>query len=280
MSAPATGVSASPPSRAGRNLPVAVGVGVALALVVLGTLYTVKATFVVVVALATAIAVHELATSVRSAGVQVPTVLLVAGNVVILVAAYVDGPDTLAAAFVLTVLAVAVARLGHGPQGLTRDLSVAVFIVTWVSLLAAFAMVMLAEPDGPDRIVVFILAVVLSDTGGYLAGVLFGRHRMAPRVSPKKSWEGLAGSILLATAGTALVMPLLLDTPAWKGALFGAAVVVTATLGDLGESLVKRDLGVKDMGRLLPEHGGLMDRLDSLLPTAPVAAVLFVALLA
>jgi phosphatidate cytidylyltransferase len=280
MSAPATGVSASPPSRAGRNLPVAVGVGVALALVVLGTLYTVKATFVVVVAVATSIAVHELATSVRSAGVQVPTVLLVAGNVVILLAAYVDGPDTLAAAFVLTVLAVAVARLGHGPQGLTRDLSVAAFIVTWVSLLAAFAMVMLAEPDGPDRIVVFILAVVLSDTGGYLAGVLFGRHRMAPRVSPKKSWEGLAGSILLATAGTALVMPLLLDTPAWQGALFGAVVVVTATLGDLGESLVKRDLGVKDMGRLLPEHGGLMDRLDSLLPTAPVAAVLFVALLA
>jgi phosphatidate cytidylyltransferase len=154
-----------------------------------------------------------------------------------------------------------------------------VLIATYVPVLAAFAMLMLAESNGPDRIVVFILAVVLSDTGGYGAGVLWGRHRMAPRVSPKKSWEGFAGSVVLATVGSAVVWPLFLGALWWQGALFGAVVVVTATLGDLAESLIKRDLGIKDMGRLLPEHGGLMDRLDSLLPTAPVAALLLTLLL-
>jgi phosphatidate cytidylyltransferase len=252
----------------------AIAVGVVLAALVLVSLYTVKAAFVVLAAAATSIAVHELATSVRTSGVHVPTGLLVAANVVMLVAAYVDGADTLAAAYVLAVVAVALARLVHGPQEMTRDVTVAVFVLTYVALLASFAMVMLAEPDGPDRIVVFILAVVLSDTGGYLAGVLFGRHRMAPRVSPKKSWEGLAGSVALATVGSALVVPILLPATWWQGAVLGAVVAVTATLGDLGESLVKRDLGVKDMGRLLPGHGGLMDRLDSLLPTAPFAALL------
>jgi len=124
---------------------------------------------------------------------------------------------------------------------------------------------------------VFILAVVLSDTGGYAAGVLFGRHKLAPRVSPAKSWEGLGGSLVMTIVGTAVSVPLLLDGAWWQGALIGAAVVVTATLGDLGESLLKRDLGVKDMGSLLPEHGGVMDRLDSLLPTAPVVALLLAA---
>jgi phosphatidate cytidylyltransferase len=274
MSVSVPEVGASPPSRAGRNLPVAIVVGVGLALLVLVTLYTVKTAFFVLVAIATSIAVHELVTSVRVADMRTPLVVLVAGNVVMLGAAYFDGADTLAAAYVLTVLAVVLARLAHGPQQLGRDLTVAVLIATYVPLLAAFAMLMLAEPDGPDRIVVFILAVVLSDTGGYAAGVLFGKHRMAPRVSPKKSWEGFAGSVVLATVGSAVVLPLLLHTSWWQGAVFGAVVVVTATLGDLAESLVKRDLGIKDMGRLLPEHGGLMDRLDSLLPTAPVAALL------
>jgi phosphatidate cytidylyltransferase len=106
--------------------------------------------------------------------------------------------------------------------------------------------------------------------------VLFGRHPMAPTVSPKKSWEGLGGSALFCAAGGAATFPTLLDgAAAWQGALVGLAVMVTATLGDLGESMIKRDLGIKDMGSLLPGHGGIMDRLDSLLPAAPVAYLLF-----
>jgi phosphatidate cytidylyltransferase len=124
------------------------------------------------------------------------------------------------------------------------------------------------------------LAVVLSDTGGYAAGVLFGRRKLAPTVSPKKSWEGLAGSFLFSIVGTAVALPLLLPGTWWQGALLGVVVVVTATVGDLAESLLKRDLGIKDMGNLLPEHGGVMDRLDSLLPTAPVVAAFLAVVLA
>jgi len=274
----ATQPASQPVSRAGRNLPVAVAVGVVLAALVLVSLYTQKWLFVIVVVTAIAIAVYELASAVRSAGVVLPIVPIVAGSAIMLVAAYLDGPDTLAVAYSLTIVVVIAARLVVTRQGLVRDTVVAVFVVTYVGLLASFAMIMLAKPDGPDRIVVFILAVVASDTGGYAVGVTAGRHPMAPRVSPKKSWEGLAGSFAVGAVVSALSFPLLLGAQWWQGALFGCVVVVTATLGDLGESLIKRDLEVKDMGHLLPGHGGLMDRLDSLLPTAPVAAVLLAAL--
>ncbi|MFZ0322970.1 MAG: phosphatidate cytidylyltransferase [Actinomycetes bacterium] len=267
-----------PASRAGRNLPVAAGVGIVLAVLVLVSLYTVKWLFVVVVVTAISIAVYEVAAAVRSAGVVISLVPIVAGSAIMVVAAYRDGADTLAVAYALTMVVVIGTRLLSGRQGLVRDTVVSVFVVTYVALLASFAMLMLAQPDGPDRIVVFILAVVASDTGGYAVGVVAGRHPMAPRVSPKKSWEGLAGSFGLGAVVSAVSFPLVFGAPWWQGALFGCVVVVTATLGDLGESLIKRDLGVKDMGRLLPEHGGLMDRLDSLLPTAPVAAVLLAAL--
>jgi len=271
--------AAPAPGRAGRNLPVAAGVGIGLAVLVLGTLYTVKALFVAVVVVAISIGCHELVSALRGHRVQVPLVPLVAGTAAMVVAAYVDGPDALAVAYVLTVLVVALARLAGPAAGLWRDLAASVFVVTYLPLLASFAALMVAEDDGPNRIVVFVLAVVMSDTGGYAAGVLFGRHRMAPRVSPKKSWEGFGGSLVFGAVATAASVPVLLGGQWWQGLFIGLVAVGTATVGDLAESLLKRDLGVKDMGRLLPEHGGIMDRLDSLLPTAPVVAVLLVAAL-
>jgi phosphatidate cytidylyltransferase len=261
--------------RAGRNLPVAVAVGVALAALALGTLYTVQEFFVALVVLALALAAYEICKALTVKGIHVPIVPLVAGSTVMLTAAYAEGSDALTVALTLTLIAVAASRFAMArTEMLFRDMVVGTFVVVYLPLLASFAMVMLAEPDGPDRIVVFILAVVLSDTGGYAAGVLFGRHKLAPRVSPKKSWEGLGGSFLFAMIGSAVALPLLVDGAWWIGLLLGAVVVVTATLGGLAESLIKRDLGIKDMGNLLPEHGGIMDRLDSLLPTAPVVAVL------
>jgi phosphatidate cytidylyltransferase len=135
--------------------------------------------------------------------------------------------------------------------------------------------VLLLRPDdGANRVVVFVLLTVLSDVGGYAAGVLFGRHPMAPTVSPKKSWEGFGGSALFCAVGGAVAVPALVDGQAWEGAVVGLAVMAVATLGDLGESMIKRDLGIKDMGSLLPGHGGLMDRLDSLLLAAPVTYLL------
>jgi phosphatidate cytidylyltransferase len=130
---------------------------------------------------------------------------------------------------------------------------------------------MLAEENGRQRIILFILVTVFSDIGGYAAGATLGRHPMAPSLSPKKSWEGFAGSVLTCAAVGGIGMPLLLGPPWWTGAILGAVAAVGATLGDLVESSIKRDLGIKDMGTLLPGHGGLMDRLDSLVVVAPIA---------
>ena len=143
-----------------------------------------------------------------------------------------------------------------------------------VALLAGFAVLLLVPDDGATRVILFIATVVGNDVGGYAAGVLFGKHPMAPTVSPKKSWEGMAGSVLACIVVATPIVTLLLDGPWWGGVAFGAALAVSATLGDLGESLIKRDLGIKDMGNLLPGHGGLMDRMDSLLPSAAVAYLL------
>jgi phosphatidate cytidylyltransferase len=147
-----------------------------------------------------------------------------------------------------------------------------------VPFLAGFAMLMLAAPDGPYRVIVFVAVTVANDVGGYASGVLFGRHPMAPSISPKKSWEGLAGSVVLCMLVGAVTVRFLLDGSLLAGVAVGVAAAFTATLGDLSESLVKRDLGIKDMGSWLPGHGGIMDRLDSLLPTAPAVALLLMLL--
>ena len=265
--------------RAGRNVPVATGVGVALASLVLLTLYTVTFLFVALVTVAVMIGIFEVCRVLSRNGIDVPLVPIVVGGAVMVVGAYVDGTDALTAALVLTVVAVATARLlSPKIDRLAEDVVVGAFVAVYVPLLAASAVLMAAADDGADRVVVFILAVVLSDTGGFAAGVKFGKHPMAPTVSPKKSWEGLAGSLVAATVGMAIAVPLLLGAQWWQGALVGVVAVATATAGDLAESLLKRDLGVKDMGNLLPEHGGIMDRLDSLLPTAPVMALVLAAI--
>jgi phosphatidate cytidylyltransferase len=129
--------------------------------------------------------------------------------------------------------------------------------------------------DGPRRVLTFMATVVFSDIGGYAAGVLSGgRHKMVPTISPGKSWEGFAGSLVVCMIVGAALTTLLLHAGVGYGVLFGAVMAATATLGDLGESLIKRDIGIKDMGTLLPGHGGLMDRLDSVLISAPVAWLL------
>ncbi len=275
---PGSSTSASPPppppGRAGRDLPVAIAVGVTLAALVLVSLYVHKAAFVGFAVLAVGLGVVELTYVLRNRRIQVPRVPVLAGAVAMLLAAYAAGESGLLVALALTLLAVLLWRIPHGPDGYVRDTSAAVFATLYVPFLAGFAVLMLRAADGPDRVTTFVLVTVLSDIGGYVAGVFFGRHPMAPQISPRKSWEGFAGSVLACTCGGAFAVTELLDGPWWAGAIVGLGVVVTATLGDLGESMIKRDLGVKDMGRLLPGHGGVMDRLDSLLPTAPVAYLL------
>ena len=262
------------PSRAGRNLPAAIGVGVGLGALVVASLAFRKEAFVAVVVVAIAIGVWELTGAFAARRIAVPLVPVLVGTAGMAVSAYVGGSEALLVAFVLTTLAVLVWRLLDQPDGAVRDVAAGVFTAGYAPFLAGFAILMLAEPDGVWRIVTFILVAICSDIGGYVFGVLWGRHPMAPSVSPKKSWEGLVGSFVFSTVAAVAAVILFLDGPWYAGVAVGLAAVVTATVGDLSESLLKRDLGIKDMGNLLPGHGGLMDRLDSLLPTAPVMYLL------
>ncbi len=265
----------APAGRAGRNLPVAIAVGLGLGALVTVPLYSpYRWVFIAVVTVAMAVATREVVLALRTLGAQPTMPPIVLGGVAMVLLAYREGQEALFVGLVLTVLACIVWRLADPAEGYLRDVAASTFTATYVPFLLGFAALLAAPPDGPRRVTAFIATVVCSDVGGYAFGVLFGKHPMAPSVSPKKSWEGLAGSVLLGGAAGGVFFVTLFDAAPLLGVLFGVAIVASATLGDLGESMVKRDIGIKDMGALLPGHGGLMDRLDSLLPTAPVAFLL------
>jgi phosphatidate cytidylyltransferase len=267
---PAEEVLEKKQSRAGRNLPAAIGVGVGLGVLIIATLLIRKESFVVLVALAVAVGIWELRAALRNAGVHAPLAPPVLGMVGMLWAAYVHGPAGLVVAWCLTCLAVVLWPGTGRLDGAGRDVHGGVFISTYPTFLVGFAALLLAPEDGVGRVFVFLITTVCSDVGGYAAGVLFGKHPMAPTISPKKSWEGFAGSVLLCVVGGSLTVHLLLDHSWVIGVALGVGVAVAATVGDLMESLIKRDLGIKDMSNVLPGHGGVMDRLDSLVVVAPI----------
>ncbi|MEO6791783.1 MAG: phosphatidate cytidylyltransferase [Ornithinibacter sp.] len=257
--------------KAGRDLRAAVGVGLLLGGLVIGTLIVDARAFLVVLIAAICLGAWELRRAIATKGAVVPFLPLVLGAVGMLSSAYLRGAEALVITFGLTLIGLLVWRVADGLAGAARDLSASAFVAFYPIFLGGFASLMLAAPDGRQRIVVFILVTVFSDIGGYAVGVVFGKHPMAPSLSPKKSWEGFAGSVGTCAVVGSLAMPLLLGGIWWTGAVLGAVAAAAATLGDLIESSIKRDLGIKDMGSLLPGHGGLMDRLDSLVVVAPIA---------
>jgi phosphatidate cytidylyltransferase len=264
---------------AGRDLRAAIGVGLGLGVVIIAALFVVKAVFVGVVVVAVVVGLWELTSRLAERKqIQAPLIPLVVGGVAMVVAGYLRGADGAWIAMALTALAVLVWRMAQPPDNYLRDVTAAVFAAFYVPFLATFVVMMLAADDGPRRVLVFLLLTVISDTGAYAVGWRFGSHRLAPRISPGKTREGLIGAISFAMVAGALLMQYVIDDGRWwQGLLLGLAAATSATLGDLGESMIKRDLGIKDMGTLLPGHGGIMDRLDSLLPTAPVVWLLLVA---
>jgi phosphatidate cytidylyltransferase len=193
-------------------------------------------------------------------------------------AAYWAAGGAVTAAFALTLLAILIFRMFIGADGYVRDVSAAVFATAYLGLLGATVSAMLAPHDGGKRVLTFIILTICSDIGGYFAGITLkpftGGHKMAPVISPKKTWEGLAGSVLLSVVAGAVLLPALLHGHWWQGIITGIAAVAAAVFGDLAESMMKRDLGIKDMGSLLPGHGGILDRIDSLLVCAPVVWLL------
>lgn len=259
--------------RAGRDLPAAIAVGLTLAATVVASLFFVKDLFVAVVVIALLIGMWELKRAFATAGIRIPILPVAVGGTAMLVSAFYTDMEATAFAMALTVITTLVWRLADGADGFVRDVSAGLFVLAYLPLMGVFVLLLLDESDGPWRIVAFIVATIASDTGGYIAGVLFGKHPMAPTISPKKSWEGFTGSLLFGIGAGVAVVVVGLEGDWWAGVLLGVASVVMATLGDLSESLIKRDIGIKDMGDLLPGHGGLMDRLDSLIMVAPVAWV-------
>jgi phosphatidate cytidylyltransferase len=264
--------------RTGRNLPVAIGVGVLLGGLALLTLLTVKATFLIYMGAVLAIGLHELATALKTKDITVPVIPVALGGAAMLTAAYWAAGGAVLAAFALTVLGILIYRMFGGAWRYVGDVTAGVFAAAYLPLLGATVAAMLAPPDGGKRVLTFIILTICSDIGGYFAGItlkpLTGGHAMAPVISPKKTWEGLAGSVLLSVVAGAILLPALLHGHWWQGVVTGAAAVAAAVFGDLAESMIKRDLDLKDMGTLLPGHGGIMDRIDSLLACAPVVWLL------
>lgn len=266
------------PNKAGRDLRAAIIAAVILGGLVLISLLVRKELFVVLADVAAVIGTRELLNVMpegKFAPARLPSLLAAAA---IPAAAYIWGPSAMLAVLVAAVLIFVL--WGAFTHKQAADTAVSALIALYVPALISFAMMMLHTDDGVGRIITFILVNVCSDTGGYIAGVFFGKHPMAPSVSPKKSWEGFAGSWLSCTLMGMLCVSLILDGPLWAGALLGSLVVVAATVGDLCESMLKRDLGIKDMSNLIPGHGGLMDRLDSLVLSAPVTWAVLTAFVA
>jgi len=265
-------------TRSGRDLPVATAVGVALLVVVGASLFIRKEVFVAVALVAVGASLWELAQAFARRDVHLPLLPLLVGSVGILVSAYVAGSEALLVSFMLTAGGVVVWRVldGDGPAAL-RDSTAGIFAAAYLPFLAGFVMLMLSMPDGARRVLFFVLLAVASDVGGYGAGVLLGRHPLAPAVSPKKTWEGLIGSVVLSCVVGAMGISWVFGVNPWIGVGLGLATVTTATIGDLSESLIKRDLELKDMGSLLPGHGGVLDRLDSMVLTAPVVYLVLLA---
>ena len=277
-----TATPAAPPGhgRAGRDLPAAVASAVVLLVAIAASLFFWKTAFMFIVAAAVVVAVWELRQGMRAHDIDLPEQPLMVSGVVMVFFAYFFGAPALVTATGVAALVIMLWLLRRGVAGYVKNATASVFTLIYVPFLASFVGLLLAEggawdferaDDGVRAIITFILVTIASDIGGYAAGVLFGRHPMAPVISPKKSWEGFAGSTVACLVVGWLCVAYLLDGRAWVGLLLGLVVVAMATLGDLCESVIKRDLGIKDMSQIVPGHGGLMDRLDSLLATvAPV----------
>ncbi|MGP5316685.1 MULTISPECIES: phosphatidate cytidylyltransferase [Micrococcaceae] len=267
------------PSKAGRNLPAAIGVGVVLLGAVLVGLFFFPLAFVGIVAVFAVVGSWEVSRALAAAKTEVPLPPLAVAGVVLPFSAYLGGAEALGFAVAGSILLVLIWRIVEGAAGAFRSVVASTFVVLWVPFLASFAILLMQEQRGKILVSVVVLLVVANDTFGYLVGASMGKHPMAPKISPKKSWEGFAGSCAGAIIVGILCVVFLLDSPWWIGIPLALATVAAATAGDLAESMVKRELGIKDMSNLLPGHGGVMDRLDSVVFSIPIGYIISVLLL-
>lgn len=261
--------------KAGRNLPAAIAVGLGLLATVIASLFIDVRFFAILVAFAAMLAVRELSKSLAVGLSDRMSILLQILSPTMVIAASVSGLEGLVSAFVASALLVLTVRLLDGQEAYVHHVTRSIFALVYAPLLAGFAVLLSTQEDGAWKVMAFILLTAATDLGGYIAGAILGKHPMAPKISPKKSWEGFVGALVLQLAVGIALWVYVFDQPWWEGAIVGLVMMLAATIGDLIESMIKRDLGIKDMGALLPGHGGVMDRLDSLVVNAFVAWLLF-----
>ncbi|MEY2849885.1 MAG: hypothetical protein RI885_2552 [Actinomycetota bacterium] len=270
--------------RTGRNLPLAILIGLALGVSMLLSLVVVKELFMIVAAALVLFTSLELASALRFAGRDVPRIAVGIAAVGMVPVAFYLGDEGKWFAFLAAVAFVSLWRTAEllrsnhrtTVSGFWKDLGAGALVQSYVPFLGGFGVLLAAQPGGQWWTLAFLILVIATDTGAYASGLAFGRHAMAPKISPKKTWEGFAGSVVVAIVAGILLSVFMIGQPWWFGFVFGLTIVVTATIGDLTESLIKRDLGIKDISTWLPGHGGFLDRLDSVLPSAAAAYALFV----
>jgi len=261
--------------RAGRNLPAATVVGIALLVTVAASLFIEVRFFAILVAFAAMLAIRELSKSLVVGLSDRMSILLQILAPTMVITTSLAGVEGLVSSFVASALLVLTVRLADGQEAYVHHVTRSIFALAYAPLLAGFAVLMSTQENGAWKVLAFILLTAATDFGGYVAGAIFGKHSMAANISPKKSWEGFAGALVLQLVVGITLWIFIFDQPWWEGAIVGFAMMLTATIGDLIESMIKRDLGIKDMGSFLPGHGGVMDRLDSLVINAFVAWLLF-----
>lgn len=262
--------------RAGRNMPAAVASALVLVAAVGAALFLARPAFLVFVGLLVWLASWEIAGAVAKRDMTVMLIPVYLGGAGMLVAGALGSVTWVMIALYLTTIAIVINRMFWNmlPTRPVADVAASVFTTVYVPFLASFVALISAHTQKPWALVFFIVVVVCNDLGGWMAGIMFGKHPMAPKLSPKKSWEGFAGSVILCTvagySGT-----LVMDLPWWWALVMAFVGSVIGTLGDLTESLIKRDVGLKDMSGILPGHGGIMDRVDSILFAAPAFFMIY-----
>ena len=255
--------------KAGRKLLPSIGVGLSLIGLVWFTLSYQRAIFAIVVAIAVILGVRELVRAFAARSIVVSFNGLTVASIGLSYAAWIGGVAGLAIATAIAIPLLLIRALLQGPEGFVAKATATTFSLLYLPFLAGF-LILLARPStGFQRVMTFMVLVGCNDTFGYIVGVLLGKHPLVPKISPKKTWEGLVGSLLFTMIGGALAFEYIMDMHWWIGLIVGLMIVFTATCGDLIESAMKRDLSLKDMGTLLPGHGGMLDRLDSVVLSAP-----------
>jgi phosphatidate cytidylyltransferase len=259
-------------ARAGRNLPLAIVTALLLAGVLITSLVLSRPAFVAFLLGIVTLALLELLTVLRARATNPARPVVLAMGALLVVGAYLEGPAALSFGLLVTVLAgFAWYLVDRGRTEVTRNVAATVFAVVYVPFMAAHLSLVVGRADHyVGAVMGYAALVVIYDTAAYATGATLGRRPIAPQVSPNKSWEGAIGASVVCLAAGAFLLPLWEPWTLTSGLVLAAATCVVAPLGDLSESMLKRDLAVKDMGSILPGHGGVLDRIDALLFMAPV----------